>query len=81
MVIMDTEHKDCILRALNEAGLAKHALLNGGNKGDVISHLDACLSWSFPLIGRDHPMFNVVDPALQCVLLDHEDTNHQGQSS
>lgn len=77
---MTDEERDCALRALNNAALAKHYLLHNGGEEVVLRHLNAALSWAYPLFGVDHPMFEA-DRSSQYAPLLHEDMKHQGQSS
>lgn len=72
---LDHEDRDRILRCLNNAALAKNALL-AGTIDEALRHIDAALSWSLPLLGVEHPMAAVVDHASQPPLLRHEDTCH-----
>lgn len=78
---MDTEERDCLLNALNNAAHAKHLILSGGPQWKIVNKLNSCLTWAYPLLGIDHPMLNVEDPASQLFLLDHEDMKHLGQET
>ena len=73
---IDSEDVDCTIRALNNVALAK-ALLLQGNIEETLERLDAALSWSFPLLGIDHPMMSATSVGLasQAPLLSLEDTN------
>jgi hypothetical protein len=76
---MTIDEKDSFLRCLNEAAIAKHLLLSVPQDKNIKRHLDACLSWSYPLLGVEHPAINdEVARSSQCALLHHEDMNHQG---
>ena len=76
--LADTEHRDCTMRALNNAALAKNDLL-AGNTAEAMRHIDAALTWSFPLLGMEHPMSGAVAHVSQPPLLRHEGSLHQGR--
>jgi len=74
-MISDHEDRDCAIRALNGVALAKHYLL-AGDVTSAMQHLDAALTWCFPLLGAEHPMISVAGHVLQPPLLRHEDMSH-----
>ena len=76
---MTEDEKDSVLRALNESAIAKHSVLSGAGKDEILRHLDASLSWTYRFFGKEHPMFNKTGHSSQCVLLRHEDILHEEQ--
>jgi len=76
---LHTEEHNCMLNAFNNAAGAKHLLLSGAPQWKVLNKLNGCLSWVYPLLGVEHPMFNVEDPASQLILLNHKDVKRKGQ--
>lgn len=71
---MNPEKKDCILNAMNNVADAKHLFLSGAPQWKILNKLNSCLTWAYPLLGVDHPMLNIEDPASRLLLLNHEDT-------
>jgi len=44
--ITDPKKRDCVLRALNNATMAKKLILSGAEKQEVLRNLNNCLSWA-----------------------------------
>ena len=79
-MLTDHEDRDCAMRALNNAAIAKNCLL-AGNLEEAARHLDVVLSWNWSLLGAKHPMAGVAVHVLQPPLLNHADTSHLAQNT
>jgi hypothetical protein len=51
------------------------------NIAEALHIVDVALSWSFPLLGTDHPMAVLAVHVSRSPLLNHEDTNRLGQNT
>ena len=71
-ILSSHDDRDNAMRALNNAALAKNELL-AGNTAEALRHIEWALSWSFPLLGKEHPMTAVVSHVLRPPLLNHDD--------